>query len=215
MNMKNQFGLYVILTDPVAGYETSARAAIDCGVRYLQLRMKHAAHNTVLETALKLRELTRNTKTRLIINDDITIAVESDADGIHLGQDDLSIAEARTIWPAPGKLFGLSSHSLEQASQALKLKPDYLGVGPVFPTATKPDAAPCLGIAEAGRIVKSIPIPTVAIGGINSKTLAPVLAAGVRNFCAVSAVNSAPDPVAAIRTLQEIWKAFVFELERS
>ncbi len=199
--MKENFGLYLILTAPVAGYEKTARAAVECGVRYLQLRMKNAPRNEVLETAKMIREITRGTKTRFIVNDDLSVAIESDADGIHLGQDDLSLTEARAQWNVPGKIFGLSTHSLEQARDAEKLAPDYIGIGPVFPTQTKLDADPALGPEEVGRIARAVSITSVAIGGINTGNLAQVLEAGADNFCVVSAVNQSNDPATAIRKL--------------
>ncbi len=203
-SMKERFGLYLILTDPIAGYETCARAAVDCNVRYLQLRMKNASRATVLKTALALRAITRGTPTRFIVNDDLSVAIESDADGIHLGQGDQPLGEARKAWNTHGKLFGLSTHSAAQAIQAQALSPDYIGVGPVFPTPTKARHDPALGIAEAGRIMEASPLTSVAIGGIDAGNLPLLLDAGIDNFCVVRAVNHATDPAAAIRQLQEI-----------
>jgi len=202
--MKEHFGLYLILTDPVAGYEACAKAAVDCGVRYLQLRMKGAPRADVLETAFAIRAITRGTRTRFIVNDDLAIAIESDADGLHLGQGDQPLAEARKAWNTPGKLFGLSTHSTEQARQALDSSPDYIGVGPVFPTPTKANADPALGAEETGRIMQGSPLTTVAIGGINAGNLPSLLKAGIRNFCVVRAVNDATDPAAAICNLQKV-----------
>jgi len=204
--MKEHFGLYLILTDPVAGYETCAKAAVDCGVRYLQLRMKDAPREAVLETAYSLRKITRGTQTRFIVNDDLAVAMEVDADGLHLGQNDQPLAEARKAWDTPGKIFGLSTHSAEQAKQALECSPDYIGVGPVFPTPTKTHADPALGPEEVGRIMKNSPLTAVAIGGINPDNLPNLLKAGIKNFCVVRAVNDAADPVAAIRNLRKIRK---------
>lgn len=208
--MKERFGIYLILTDPVTGYGTAAKAAVDCGVRYLQLRMKNTPVETVLKTAVELRKITRNTRTRFIINDHLDIAMECDADGIHLGQDDLSLPEARAKWNQDGKLFGLSTHSMEQATQAVESSPDYIGIGPVYPTATKPDTAPVIGPAETARIARSTPITSVAIGGITANNLPELLGADIQNYCVVSAVNQSPNPVAAIRELQNIWKGRVF-----
>jgi len=202
--MKKQFGLYLILTDPVAGYEACAQAAVDCGVHHLQLRMKNSTPETLLATARTLRAITRETPTRFIVNDNLAVAIESDADGIHLGQDDLPLPEARAKWDAPGKIFGLSTHSLEQAIQSLEFSPDYIGVGPVFATPTKANAGPALGIEETARIVRAAPVPAMAIGGIDAGNLPALLDAGVGNFCVVRAVNEAADPAAAIRRLQEI-----------
>jgi len=206
MGMGDAFGLYLVMTAPVAGYEACAAAAVRCGVRYLQLRMKGAPRDAVLETALRAREITLGSDTLFIVNDDVTIAREVDADGVHLGQRDLPIDEARRLWTAPGKRFGLSTHDERQALLASRLSPDYIGVGPVFATPTKADPDPVLGIERMAAIVRSSPIATVAIGGIDRGNLAEVLRRGARNFCVVRAVNGRPDPETAIRELQRIWR---------
>ena len=208
--MKEQFGLYLIATNPAAGYEALARAAVDCNVRYLQLRMKEASRDTILETARMFRDITGGTPTRFIVNDDLSIAMETDADGLHLGQTDPPLAAARREWNRPGKLFGLSTHSMEQAEAAEAAEPDYIGIGPDFPTRTKVDADPVVAVEETGRIARETARTAVAIGGITAANLPALLAAGVKNFCVVRAVNSAPDPAAAIRHLQSIWKNHLF-----
>ncbi len=204
--MNENFGLYLILTDPVTSYETCAKAAVQCGVRYLQLRMKDAPRKALLTTAKQLREITAETETRFIINDDLEVAMLSDADGIHLGQDDMDIVQARHKWARSDKLFGLSTHSMEQALAAQQVKPDLIGIGPVFPTQTKTLADPALGAQSAGEIAQAMPLTSVAIGGINEGNLEAVLSAGFNNFCVVSAVNAAPNPVEAIQVLQKIWE---------
>ena len=202
--MKEHFGLYLILTDPVAGYEACAQAAVDCGVRFLQLRMKDAPRTSMIETAGLLRKITRGTCTRFIVNDNLVTAMEVDADGLHLGQDDQPLDEARKTWNNPEKIFGLSTHSIEQARQAMVLSPDYIGVGPVFPTLTKANADPALGIEEVSRIMHDSPLTAVAIGGINDGNLPDLLKADIENYCVIRAVNDAVDPIAAIRELQKI-----------
>jgi thiamine-phosphate pyrophosphorylase len=117
------------------------------------------------------------------------------------------------MWPVAGKRFGLSTHDEAQAIAAAALAPDYIGVGPLFPTPTKAVADPALGIERAGRILRTAPVPAVAIGGIDRDNLADVIRAGARNFCVVRAVNLRPDPGAAIRELQEIWRRESFVLE--
>lgn len=208
--MKENFGLYLILTDPIAGYEACAQAAVDCGVRYLQLRMKNASRTDLLETARTLRTITHGSHTHFIVNDDLSVAIESDADGVHLGQGDQRLTEARQTWNSPHKIFGLSTHNQEQSTQAQFLAPDYIGIGPIFPTSTKANAGPAVGILKATQIVQSTPFTTVAIGGINSSNLPSLLNAGIGNFCVVQAVQQATDPAAAIRTLQRIWKEHCF-----
>lgn len=204
--MDDAFGLYLVLTDPVAGYDACAAAAVRCGVRYLQLRMKGAPPDAVLETALRLREITHGSDTLFIVNDDVTIARDAGADGVHLGQRDLSLDEARRFWPAPGKRFGLSTHDERQALLASRQSPDYIGVGPVFATPTKEVPDPVLGLERMASIVRASPVAAVAIGGIDCGNLAEVLRRGVRNFCVVRAVNRRPDPETAIRELQRIWR---------
>jgi thiamine-phosphate pyrophosphorylase len=207
--MKENFGLYLVMTDPVTGYETCARAAVNCGLRYVQLRMKNAPRGAILSNARKLREITRGTNTLFIVNDDPGIAKEVDADGVHLGQGDMPLNEARKLWSAPGKIFGLSTHSEEQELAARELKPDYIGVGPVFPTPTKAIADPALGTERAGNIIKNSPLTCVALGGLDETNLAGVLKAGAVNFCAVRAIMQSPEPEKVIRALQQIWRAAV------
>ena len=204
--MDDAFGLYLVMTDPVVGYEACAEAAVRCGVRYLQLRMKGAPRDAVLETALRVRDVTLGSDTLFVVNDDVTIARDVDADGVHLGQRDLPLAEARRMWPAPGKRFGLSTHNEQEALIASRLSPDYIGVGPVFATPTKAVPDPVLGPERMGTILRSVQVPAVALGGIDCGNLAEVLRRGARNFCVVRAVNKRPDPETAIRELQGIWR---------
>jgi thiamine-phosphate pyrophosphorylase len=210
MVMKDRFGLYLIAANPVAGFEAVAKAAVDCSVRFLQLRMKNTPREAFIPVARIIRGLTHGSQTRFIVNDDLDAAMEVDADGVHLGQGDMSVAEARRRWNRPDKIFGLSTHSMEQAGLALELQPDYIGVGPVFPTPTKADAEPALGPQETARIMAQSPITSVAIGGIDADTLPSLLQAGIDNYCVVRAVNARPDPLSAIRDLQKIWEKHVF-----
>ena len=202
--MPETFGLYLVLTDPLTGYERCAEAAVACEVRYLQLRMKNSGREDVRAMGARLRAITRGTATAFIVNDDVALARELDADGVHLGQDDLSLTEARCLWTVPGKIFGLSTHNAAQAAAAVALAPDYIGVGPVFATPTKAMPDPVVGLAAMGAIIRGSPLTTVAIGGIEAGNLARVLAHGARNVAVVRAVNRANDPMAAIRTLQSL-----------
>ena len=201
-----RFGLYVILTDPVAGYEACAQAAVAEEIRYLQLRMKNTPRDRVLAMAEKLRNITRGTRTLFIVNDDVEIAAAVDADGVHLGQGDLALPEARARWPNEGKRFGLSTHSLEQARAAWNLAPDYIGVGPVFATPTKAVPDPVLGLEAMGSIVRQSPLTTVAIGGLQESNLREVLEHGAINFCAVRPIMQAMDPRGMIRRLMQLWR---------
>lgn len=202
--MNGMKGLYLVLTDPVAGYARCAEAAVACGVGWLQLRMKQVTCAEILAVGLRLRDITRGTTTRFILNDDVDLAREMDADGVHLGQGDMPLDEARRRWPTSGKIFGLSTHNRQQAERAVALAPDYIGVGPVFATPTKIIPDPVLGLEEMGAIIRSTPLPAVAIGGIDASNLADVLKHGASAFAVVRAVNRATDPAAAIRALQAV-----------
>jgi len=199
----DKFGLYLVVTNPVAGYETCAEAAVLAGVKFIQLRMKHAPRERVLETAKKMRAITAGTPTFFIVNDDPEIAAEAGADGVHLGQNDLPLPVARERFPSL-KIFGLSTHSPEQVAAARKVSPDYIGIGPVYATPTKeiPDAT--LGLETMQKMLANAPCPAVAIGGIDVARLPDVLRVGAKNFAVVRAVCSSENPLAAIRELQKI-----------
>lgn len=207
--MKTNYGLYMVMTNPVVGYEECAKAGVDCGVPFIQLRMKNASREEIVSNAWNVREVTRGTGSLFIVNDDVSIAKEVDADGVHLGQNDMPIAEARKFWDTPGKIFGLSTHSEAQAEAAIAQKPDYIGIGPIFPTPTKAIADPDLGIERAGAIAKSTPLPHVVLGGIDETNLADVLRAGAINYCAVRAIMQSQTPEKEILKLQNIWTHIV------
>ena len=199
--MKDGFGLYLVMTNPVAGYERCCEAAVRAGVTMVQLRMKDAPRDAVVSMARGLMAIVRGSETRLIVNDDPGIAAEAGADGVHVGQTDMAVHEVRRMYPSLG-IVGLSTHSLAQAEAAIPLAPDYIGVGPVFKTPTKKIPDPTLGLETAGRMIASVPFPAVAIGGIDLGNVADVIAAGARNYAVVRAVCSAEDPYAAILRLQ-------------
>lgn len=207
--MPEAFGLYLVMTDPLRGYERCAEAAVETGLRYVQLRMKREPDEDVLAMARRIREITRDSSTRFIVNDSVDIAAAADADGVHLGQDDMPLAEARRQWPTPGKIFGLSTHGEQQESDARAAQPDYIGVGPVFATPTKDKPDPTLGLERMGRIIRDSPLTAVAIGGIHAENLADVLGHGAVNYCVVRAVNRRDDTAAAIAELQAIWREHV------
>lgn len=199
----------MVMTHPVVGYEECARAGVRCGVPFIQLRMKGATREEIVSNAWKVRKVTRGTGSLFIVNDDVTIAKEVDADGVHLGQGDMPLAEAREFWNTPGKIFGLSTHSEAQAEAAITQKPDYIGIGPIFPTPTKAIADPDLGVARAGAIAKTTPLPHVVLGGIDETNLEEILRAGAVNYCAVRAIMQSPTPETEMIKLQKIWKEIV------
>ena len=196
----NDFGFYLVMTNPVVGYARCAEAAVKAGVRIVQLRMKHAERADILREAHEVRRITRGTETLFIVNDDPAIAAEVEADGVHVGQDDMPVAEVRQKFPSL-KIVGLSTHNPAQARAAVTSTPDYIGVGPVYATPTKDIPDPTLGLATMGEMISSVPFPAVAIGGIDETRLPAVRAAGARNWAVVRGVCRDPDPLAAIRRL--------------
>jgi len=199
-------GLYLVLTAPVAGYERCTEAAVAEGAAAVQLRMKDAPRAEVLRVARALRAITRGTATRLVVNDDPVAAAEAGADGVHVGQGDLSVAEARRLLP-PGAIVGLSTHDEDQAARAQALGPDYVGVGPIWATPTKRIPDPVLGLERAAHIARSVKLPAVGIGGIDAARLPAVLAAGLERFAVVRHVCGSPAPRAAIAELMTIRRA--------
>ena len=199
------FGLYLVMTNPVVGYERCCEAAVKAGVRMVQLRMKEREYPRaeVVAMAKILRRITAGSETNLIIDDDPSVAAESGADGVHVGQTDMTVAEVRRLYPSL-RIVGLSTHNPDQAKAAIPQRPDYIGVGPVYATPTKKIPDPTLGTETAGRMIASVPFPAVAIGGIDFETLPSVLAAGAKNFAIVRAVCGSSDPAAAIARLQEM-----------
>ena len=199
--MKNPFGLYLVITDPATSYETCAEAAVRAKLRIIQLRMKHASREQIVATAKNLRAITAGTQTLFIVNDEPEIAAEVGADGVHLGQGDMPIPLARERFPSL-KIFGLSTHSPAQVEAAKTLKPDYIGVGPVYTTPTKAIHDATLGLETLSQMLAAAHSPAVAIGGIDETRLPEVLRAGAKNFAVVRAVCASADPYAAIRRLQ-------------
>ncbi|MWC28940.1 thiamine phosphate synthase [Paenibacillus sp. MMS18-CY102] len=171
------------------------------GADIVQLRDKTASQRELLEQARVLRELTKRYGVPLIINDYIDIALEVGADGVHLGQDDQSLAEARERL-GQDAIIGISTHQLAHALAAQAGGADYIGVGPVYPTGTKPGKA-AVTTSYVTEVANSLAIPFVAIGGITLDNVDTVLAAGATRVCAVSAVVGAPDPAAVCRSFKE------------
>ncbi len=177
--LKNM-GAYVITS---GGHIRIAEEACKGGAKIIQYRDKKSNHREKLANAKLIREVTRKTGTMFIVNDSIDIALISGADGVHLGQDDLSVQEARTIVPR-NFILGKSTHSMEQALKAEADGADYIGIGPVFKTPTKKDYIP-IGVELAKEVVKKIKIPVVAIGGLNKENLGQLLEIGLTNFAMV------------------------------
>ncbi|HVW37850.1 MAG TPA: thiamine phosphate synthase [Pirellulales bacterium] len=198
--------LYVLIDgrDTLDAFDALARELIAAGVDIIQLRDKRLADRELLERARRLRELTAGTSTLFIMNDRADLAAIAGADGVHVGQDELSVAEARTI-VGPGALIGVSTHSLAQAKHAEADGADYIGVGPTFASTTKHfDASQLTGLELLRAVASAVRLPAFAIGGIGPDKGRQVLAAGFSRIAVSGAVVFASDPAAAIGKMRDI-----------
>ena len=171
--------------------EEAVEAALRGGVTILQLREKQAPHEELVKTAMRLKPLCRRYGVPLIINDDVEAALEADADGVHVGQEDMAVAEARRIL-GPEKIIGASAHNREEALEAQRQGADYLGSGAVFGSSTKKDAT-TLSREELTAVCRAVSIPVAAIGGITEENCLELAGTGVSGIAVVSALFAAAD----------------------
>jgi thiamine-phosphate pyrophosphorylase len=177
------------------------KAVIAGGARIIQLREKEYSGKKIYDLALKFREITTRAGVLLIINDHVDIAMAVEADGVHLGQDDLPLNAAKKI--APELLIGASTHSLPEAIQAQKEGADYINIGPIFPTGTKEGIKRFLGPEAIAAISPRIDVPFTVMGGISGSNIDQVLTNGARRVAMVTAITQAPDITAKVRALRE------------
>ncbi|HLB05676.1 MAG TPA: thiamine phosphate synthase [Thermodesulfobacteriota bacterium] len=201
-------GLYAIIDNSIRSDLSNieiARRVLAGGARIIQFRGKGLSSRELLEQAREIRELTRKAGATFIVNDRTDIAILADADGVHLGQDDLPIDEARKIL-GKDKLIGISTHSLEQAVKAQSEGADYIGFGPVFGTTTKADAEEAKGSEALKEVKKGVSIPVIAIGGMNLENLKEVIDAGADGVAVISAVVKAKNIEEATKGFIEVFK---------
>ena len=194
--------LYAVTAGRQPGGPDLARqveAALQGGATMVQLREKDRPRVQLLPLAKQLAALCRRYGAPLIINDDVALAMEADADGVHLGQQDLPAGQARALLGA-GKILGVSAHNAAEAQAALRAGADYLGAGAVFATGTKPDARP-LSI-ETLRSICAVGLPVAAIGGIDVQNLPRLAGSGIAGAAVAGALFGAPDITAAARRLR-------------
>ncbi len=198
------YDLYIITDQRISHGKSHlevAEAALAGGATVVQFRDKEIKDSEAVVACREIYKLTKKKGVSFIVNDRVEVAKAVDADGVHLGQEDMSFSSARKIL-GKEKIIGISVETVEQALKAVEGGADYLGVGPIYPTATKLDAGKVLGIARLKEIRESVNIPIVAIGGINENNLEEVLKAGVDGVAVISAVVSAPDITEACRKLK-------------
>lgn len=179
-----------------------AAAQIRGGADVIQLREKEMSRRGRLELGLRLRRLTKGEGVLFIVNDDVDLALILDADGVHLGQDDIPIQYARPLMK--DKIIGISTHSIEQVREAVASGADYIGVGPVFETTTKEDREPLIGLDLLARIRDNCPVPYVAIGGISKDNVRSLRAVGCERAAVISDVLLAPDIEERCRILKRM-----------
>lgn len=204
--MKPQINYHLYLvTDEVErcryGLVETVKRAVEGGVTLVQYRSEKLNHEEQKAQVLPLQAYLRSVGVPLIINDNVQLAVEIDAEGIHIGQNDMPVAEARALI-GPDKILGLTVTTAEQMARVDTTMVDNIGCGPVFPTITKDDAPPPMGVEGWAKLARLSPLPIVAIGGLNQERTAAIRATGLAaGVAVVSAICAAEDPTQAAKDL--------------
>jgi thiamine-phosphate pyrophosphorylase len=191
-------GLYLVTSQALSDGRSTVcivEAALAAGVRLVQLREKELPARALTELAVRLRQITREVDALLIINDRLDVALAAGADGVHLGQNDLPLAAARSL--APDLILGASSHTEEEAREAERAGASYVNIGPLFPTGTKEWKGEFLGLDGYRLIRPVLRVPHTVMGGIKEEHIPALTAAGAETIALVTAVTRAPDPAAA------------------
>lgn len=197
--------LYMVTSESLSGRRTSLDvldAVLAAGVRMVQLREKEKSKGELYHLACRFRSRTAEAGCLLIVNDHLDVALAAGADGVHLGREDLPIAAARSI--APKLIIGASSHSLAEALEAQGEGADYVNIGPIFPTKTKPEHQVFLGPEGIRDIGSELSIPFSCMGGINRDNIEELVKAGAKIVAVITAVTRAEDMTEAARTLRTL-----------
>ena len=195
---------FYAMIDPAGGHEpvVLAHLLLDAGARILQLRLKDTGSRDLLAVARAISPLCRAAGAIFIVNDRVDIAMLADADGVHLGQEDLPLEAARRIL-GPGRIIGVSTHAIEQARDAEANGADYIGFGAIYSGGLK-NVQQAQGLERLRAVRQAVRIPIVAIGGITEATLPEVLAAGADAAAIITDVVRAPDVAAKVRSLLQL-----------
>jgi thiamine-phosphate pyrophosphorylase len=199
-------GLYGITAEKFSAGRNNievVRQMIAGGIKIIQYREKKASKSSVemFAECQAIREMTRAAGVTFIVNDHVDVAMLVGADGVHVGQDDLPVAEVRRLL-GPDKIIGLSTHSPAQAEEAVRLGADYIGVGPIFATRTKDDVCAPVGFSYLEWVRDNISLPWVAIGGIKLHNIDEIVRRGAKTICLVTEIVGAPDIVGRVHELQ-------------
>lgn len=197
--------VYPVTCQELSGGRTNLEvlaAILKGGAKIIQLREKHWSKKDLYDLAIEFRKLTSSFDALLIINDHVDVALASEADGVHLGQEDLPVWAARKL--ATELIIGASSHSLKEALKAQKDGADYVNIGPIFPTKTKADADRFLGPAAIVEIGPQLTVPFTTMGGITQDNIHRVLKAGARRVAMVTGITQAANITERVQQLREI-----------
>jgi thiamine-phosphate pyrophosphorylase len=203
--MLRRVGRLHVLTDTTLqvrfGHEELARLAVAGGADTIQFREKHASTRDQIRIARALGEACRRADVALIVNDRVDVALAADAAGVHLGQEDFPITLARRLL-GPDRIIGASATTLAQAEEAMWAGADYVGLGAVFATTSKPNASAPIGLETLREVARRIEVPVIAIGGIGLPQVPAVMAAGAYGVAVIQAVALAQDPQAAAAAIR-------------
>ncbi len=182
------------------------RLALEGGADTIQLRQKTGSTREMIEIALQMKRLCGESGVLFVVNDRVDVALASGADGVHLGQDDFPIPLARKLL-GEESIIGGSAGTLEEVRKCLSEGVDYVGFGPVYPTASKEDAGPASGLGLLREVAEAVPLPVIAIGGVDEENTHDVMQAGAHGIAVISAVCCQENPEQATRALsQVIWE---------
>jgi thiamine-phosphate pyrophosphorylase len=200
-------GIYAITAEKFSQGRSNIQVVkemIRGGVTVIQYREKHTDKTIreIFEECKQIRDITREHDVLFIVNDFVDIAMLVDADGVHVGQDDLPVDQVRTL--VGDKIIGLSTHSPEQAQKALEIGADYIGVGPIFETHTKDNVCDPVGMGYLEHVIAQVPIPFVAIGGIKEHNILDICQRGAKTICLVTDIVGADDIAAKVKRLRNI-----------
>lgn len=202
--LPNATDLYALTDDRLSlgrPLEEVVRALLGAGIRIIQHREKRKKSGEILEECRLMRRVCDEFGACFIVDDHLDLAILSHADGVHLGQEDIPVPDARAL-AGPDMCIGLSTHGMDQARAAVAAGADYIGVGPVFATRTKEDVVDPVGLEYVSQVAAEIDLPFVAIGGIKRHNIAEVAAHGARCCALVSELVGAPDIPAMVREVR-------------
>ena len=200
---KENLLLYAVTDRHWTGRETlrqQVEAALRGGVTFVQLREKNMEHDAFRKEALEIRDLCRAYRVPFVLDDDVSLAMEVDADGIHVGQSDMEAGDVRALI-GPDRILGVSACTVEEAVAAEQRGADYLGVGAVFPTGSKDDARPVTR-ETLRKICEAVTIPVIAIGGITEQNVMELAGSGLCGVAVISAIFGQPEIESATKRLK-------------